>query len=86
LSIHMTLYSHGLSSIHAARLHVTIATYYDEFQGEIEILTQHIKPELITWNEAVATQLHVGDDEIFQNLLHNEKIAVGIRYCKSQSC
>lgn len=52
---------------------------------DIERLTQGIKKTLITWNEVVATQLHVGDGGIFQNLLHHENITVKIRYCKSQS-
>jgi len=35
-----------------------------------------MKPKLITWNEVVATQRRVGDDEIFQNLLHHDNIMV----------
>jgi hypothetical protein len=31
-----------------------------------------MKPKLITWTEVVATQRHVGDDAIFQNLLHHD--------------
>jgi len=35
-----------------------------------------MKPKLLTWNEVVATQPHVDDDEIFQNLLHNDNITL----------
>jgi hypothetical protein len=39
---------------------------------QIERLRQGMKPKLITWTEVVATQRHVGDDAIFQNLLHHD--------------